>query len=450
MEQQSFRGHGGGPLRRLIHRLFPERQLHFRTEGRVSFIRLSHRGQIALVVLLALAGSWMAVASVSYVLQDQLLATKDNQIANARLAYRSLLDEVAEYQREFAGLTRDLEENHVMMLNLVEQNTSLQQSLKTVEVQLEDTEEERGMVAAAREKLKADLRDIEAKMGSLSGRNFVLRDNLDSVEGDLQTALAERNQALFDGSRMRRQIKEIEARMRRQSKELEVRLTRLQDSEQEAILRLSERTVANISRIERVIGLAGLKVSRLLGTTGSGSLGQGGPFVAVKPDGLPGDRMKAELTNLGMRLDRWQALQRVMRILPLTAPLNSYSVSSSFGKRRDPINRRWAAHYGIDLIGVFRSSVYATASGLVTHAGWKGRYGKLVEVTHGAGIKTRYGHLSKILVKKGQTIKFRKKIGLLGNTGRSTGAHIHYEIIVNDKPRNPAKFIKAGRYVLQD
>ena len=82
--------------------------------------------------------------------------------------------------------------------------------------------------------------------------------------------------------------------------------------------------------------------------------------------------------------------------------------------------------------------------------GWSGKYGKLIEVDHGAGLKTRYGHLHKILVEIGRQLKFRDKIGLLGSTGHSTGAHLHYEILFKGKPKNPMKFIKAGRHVFQE
>ena len=170
----------------------------------------------------------------------------------------------------------------------------------------------------------------------------------------------------------------------------------------------------------------------------------------AEPGALPADRLKANLSTLNARLQYSQALESVMRKLPLSAPLDSFSITSRFGKRRDPINRKWAAHYGVDLGSVFKSPVYATAPGVVTHAGWSGIYGRLIEVDHGAGLKTRYGHLYKILVKKGRQLKFRDKIGLLGSTGRSTGAHVHYEITFKGKPKNPMKFIKAGRHVFQE
>ncbi|MBL4693491.1 MAG: M23 family metallopeptidase [Magnetovibrio sp.] len=125
-------------------------------------------------------------------------------------------------------------------------------------------------------------------------------------------------------------------------------------------------------------------------------------------------------------------------------------MTSKFGKRRDPVNRRWSMHYGLDFGSSPRASILATAAGTVTHAGWKGNYGKLVEIDHGAGIKTRYAHMSKVTVTKGQKVKFGQRIGRIGSTGRSTGNHLHYEIMFHDKGIDPMKFIKAGRNVFQE
>ena len=107
-------------------------------------------------------------------------------------------------------------------------------------------------------------------------------------------------------------------------------------------------------------------------------------------------------------------------------------------------------HYGLDLAGWRKAPVYSTAPGTVVFSGRKGRYGKMVEIDHGNGILTRYGHLFKTHVRKGQKLGHRHKIGLLGSTGRSTGPHVHYEILFNGKQLDPLKFIKAGRHVFKE
>ena len=433
------KGQPGIRKTKMSRHLFPDRQLHLRTAGRTSFFRLSHGLQLTILALFLVTAAWMTFSSVSYMLHDKVLAAKDAQIAGAHLAYRSLLGEVAEYQHKFTGITRDLEENHAMMLSLVEKNASLQQNLKSVANQLNSTEKEKSLVIGAREELKIQLAEIDNKMSSLSSRNYTLKYSLNSTEFDLQTALAERNKALFESTRMRRNIRN-----------LEVRLVDLQKAEEDSVKKLTDRTTDYIDTMVKVIKFTGLKVNRLLAADNSLPRGQGGPFIEVKPDDLPANRLKANLSNLDSYLRQSAGLQNIMAKLPLTAPMNSFYITSGFGKRRDPINKRWAAHYGVDLGNVFKSSVYATAPGVVTYSGWKGKYGRLVEVSHGAGIKTRFGHLHKILVKKGQKIKFREKIGLMGSTGRSTGAHLHYEVLFKNRYKNPMKFIKAGRHVFQN
>ena len=439
MRERHLRDGWRGRSARWVRRRFPQRHLFFHSKGRISYIPVSRRVQITLVSVLALVGAWSAYTSVSLVLHEKVLASRDIDIANARLAYHSLLGEVVTYQRKFTSITLDLEENHALMLNLVERNSVLQRNLKSVAHRLTTTDEERREVIAVREHLKGQLRQIEDRMGTLVNRNFALKGNLGTVEVDLQTALVERNRALFDGNRMRRHIND-----------LETRLGELQEAELQSVQRLTDRTVAYIGSMEKVVRLPGLTADRLLeGDTGL-PRGQGGPFIELEPDALPADRLKANLSTLDARLQYSQALESAMRKVPLSAPLDTFSITSPFGKRRDPINRKWAAHFGVDLGSRFKSPVYVTAPGVVTFAGWSGKYGKLVEVDHGAGIKTRYGHLHKILVKKGRQLKFRDKIGLLGSTGRSTGAHVHYEITFKGKPKNPMKFIKAGRHVFQE
>lgn len=423
----------------LIDRLFPERQIHFRTRGRVSFIRLTQGWQIAIVLVLLMTGGWMTFTTSTFVLHNSIVAAKDGLISNSRQAYRQLLGEVSEYQKKFTNLTTDLEESHDLMLGLVQKNASLQQSLASVSKRLRVTKSEREEMASARSQLKSKVADIEIKMRTIANRNFSLADNLNTAEADLQTALAERNQSIYQATRMQRQIKNLESH-----------LADLQESEVQAIQRLTEGTTVSIKNMEKIVSLSGIKVSRLLKGQDLRPRGQGGPFIALKPEHEPTKEMKAKLAKLDSRMVRMEALQGIMQKMPLAPPLISFYVTSSYGKRRDPINHRWASHYGLDLGGGFKSKVYATASGVVTYAGWKGKYGRLVEITHGSGMKTRYGHLHKIYVKKGQKVKFYKKIGLLGSTGRSTGAHLHYEVVFRGRAKNPMKFIRAGRYVFQN
>jgi murein DD-endopeptidase MepM/ murein hydrolase activator NlpD len=139
-----------------------------------------------------------------------------------------------------------------------------------------------------------------------------------------------------------------------------------------------------------------------------------------------------------------------MSMLPFASPLNHYRVSSNYGYRRDPFNNRKAFHNGIDLMAPLGSAVYSTAPGVVKVAGWRGNYGKMVEIDHGNGIKTRYGHLHQLLVKRGQTVKFHQKIGLVGSTGRSTGPHVHYELMVGRKFYDPKKFLLVHRNIIED
>ena len=161
--------------------------------------------------------------------------------------------------------------------------------------------------------------------------------------------------------------------------------------------------------------------------------GVGGPYVAVGAT-RPGPAISPEA-------------QAMLKTLPLSAPLDNYTLESRFGVRVDPINGREAMHTGLDLSASYKSPVFSTSSGTVVFAGYAAAYGKMVEIDHGNGIHTRYGHLNRLMVNAGQHIAKHTEIGLLGSTGRSTGPHVHYEVTVNGVPQNPEKFLEAGRQV---
>ncbi|MCH7865085.1 MAG: hypothetical protein IIC56_07740 [Proteobacteria bacterium] len=248
----------------LIDRLFPERQFHLRTGGKVSFARFTQRAQILVACAFLLAGGWTVFTTITYVRHDAVLSAKNNEIAESKFAYRSLLGEVSDYQKKFISITGDLEDNHSLMLGLVEKNATLQQSLTSVSKQLTLTKSERKKVIDAREELKIKLVGIEESMRKMASHNFSLADNLNTIETDFQSALVERNQALFEGTRMRRRIKD-----------LEVRLSDLQEAEELAVQRLTDSTATYIGTMEKVVKLAGLDLGQLLKSHNHKPNGQG-------------------------------------------------------------------------------------------------------------------------------------------------------------------------------
>ena len=142
--------------------------------------------------------------------------------------------------------------------------------------------------------------------------------------------------------------------------------------------------------------------------------------------------------------DYLMTLEKMVEIIPFTKPMKHYYISSGFGTRVDPITHKEAKHRGLDFVGPANEEVYSPSEGKVILAGRFNDYGKAVVIDHGYGITTRYGHLSKVEVKKGDIVKRGQLIALQGNTGRSTGAHLHYEVRYKKSPLDPYKFIKAG------
>ncbi len=171
----------------------------------------------------------------------------------------------------------------------------------------------------------------------------------------------------------------------------------------------------------------------------------GGPFVPARPPAAGASAFDRQLYRINLARAQINRYSRTLVNVPIRKPVGgSVDMSSPFGVRTDPFNGRAAMHTGIDLRGDKGEPVHTTANGKVTHASWEGGYGKMVEIDHGNGIATRYGHLSEIHVKVGQVVRIGQTLGLIGSTGRSTGPHLHYETRINNEAVNPQKFLRAG------
>jgi murein DD-endopeptidase MepM/ murein hydrolase activator NlpD len=231
---------------------------------------------------------------------------------------------------------------------------------------------------------------------------------------------------------------------------LETRLTSVQSSHQTIFQKLTERARVGVEEVEKTVDMTGLNVDVLMAAAAKKLHGSGGPFLESAHLRSSEERkLLASIERLDDQVDRWERLQLILRTLPLSSPLDNYSIGSLFGGRKDPLNGQRSMHEGLDLKNDLGTPVMATAPGKVVYAGWMGDYGRLVEIDHGLGIRTRYGHLKSISVKVGETVDYRQEIGTLGSSGRSTGPHVHYEVRVNNKPYDPENFLEAGKYVFK-
>jgi murein DD-endopeptidase MepM/ murein hydrolase activator NlpD len=217
---------------------------------------------------------------------------------------------------------------------------------------------------------------------------------------------------------------------------LEASLDRVERRQSLAVSQMQNRYENKTQQIRSVLAQLGLKPDTAPAT--------GGPFIPVKLASEDQSFGRA-LVRVNLMRAEANALGNTLLKVPLRKPVTGeIDETSPFGVRMDPIAHEAAMHTGIDFRGEIGEPIHATAAGTVTIAGWTGGYGKLVEIDHGNGLATRYGHLSEIDVEVGQTVRAGAVIGKLGSTGRSTGPHLHYETRLNGEAVNPQKFLDAG------
>ncbi len=200
---------------------------------------------------------------------------------------------------------------------------------------------------------------------------------------------------------------------------------------------------ARMKDTQSLIRRLGLDPSRFVTASDFSNGGaMGGPYVPVAADAEP--RFK----DLFVSWKKLATLQAAVTAIPSYMPVKAFSYTSGFGVRYDPFNGGAAMHAGVDMAGSMGESIYAAANGTVGKAGVASGYGNLIELEHGKGIATRYGHLSAILVHAGDSVKQGQLIGRMGSTGRSTGTHLHYEIRIDGRAVNPRPYLEASAFML--
>jgi len=421
-------------LSRLGERVFPERQILIRTRGEITHVTLPSLLQ-ASVAAVAIFGAGAFVyntafmpnsaetAAVQSLKTELALAKQAADAAGAKLqqleAERQARGDQADASEaqaavDVATLTarvRDLENGVQVASHRSAENRSLYENSVAQLAQL--TTEEK--------KLKADHDKLAAEKGKLEDKVDQLEEAKDKAE---RSIAAER-------AALKQKVVELQQKMqaKQQVAPLVDHGTNVSDAEEE------DGAVAPSERDKQIAAADSFDINKFLAKFGVGMKtgAVGGPYVALdsaKTDPKANEEARKALANL-----------------PLTAPLEHYQLESRFGGRTDPINGHRAFHTGLDMSAPYRTPIYSTAPGTVVFAGYAAAYGKEVEIDHGNGIHTKYAHMSAITVNVGQKIGRGIRIGLLGATGRATGPHCHYEVLVNGVPQDPEKFLQAGQSI---
>lgn len=215
-------------------------------------------------------------------------------------------------------------------------------------------------------------------------------------------------------------------------------LRSIESEQMERVSRLAENAYRTADEISAALETAGLSVEG-----DSDEPAVGGPLVPYDPTSAFDTKVK----ELDEALSTLETVKAAAMRLPIANPAPGRAVTSTYGPRRDPLLGTLALHSGMDFRSSVGSPVRATGKGKVIHAGWNGGYGRMIEIDHGDGLTTRFAHMSRISVTVGQTVNAGDLLGRSGNSGRSTGPHLHYEVRKDGEAVNPLPFIKAGRKI---
>ena len=224
-------------------------------------------------------------------------------------------------------------------------------------------------------------------------------------------------------------------------------LARIERRQLGAVAALTAYAEGRASRAEQAIRRLGLDPRRVVaGSEGTVQSGMGGPLesLATEADGS----LDSRFTRLGASLARLAALELGLERVPQVMPTALGRMTSNFGYRRDPFTGEAALHSGLDFGGRLGDPIRAAAAGKVSFVGTRSGYGKVVEITHGNGLLTRYAHMSRYSANVGQVVEAGDTIGAIGSTGRSTGPHLHFEVRVNNSAVNPRPLLEDARDVL--
>lgn len=426
-----------------LERRFPEKRLFLRSDTETRFIRLKPETQLVIWTGGTLLVAWTIIAT-AILLMDSIgsgnfraQAQRDQYIYEQRLnalsSERDIRAEEAVAAQE--RFTKALQQISLMQSELLaseDRRRELETGIEVIQATLRRTMNEREGIkedlAALRDRIEGN-----AEGGAIAFASSEMTGTVDMLTEALAQTAAERDQIKSDAQSAIDQAAEMQ---------LELRL--LQERNDEIFRQLEEAMLVSVEPLDKMFKAAGMDPEQILDQVRRGYSGTGGPLMPIQfsTRGAEPDADALRANNILGNLDRINLYRIAAERAPFAMPVKSnYRLTSGFGTR-------WGRlHAGTDFAGPVGTPIYSTADGVVTHAGWSSGYGRLVKIQHEFGIETRYGHLNAIRVNVGQRVSRGDRIGDMGNSGRSTGPHLHYEVRVGGKAVNPMIYIRAGQDV---
>lgn len=427
----------------ILSRWFPEQRLFLRSETGTRFVRITPGLLAAVLGGAAMVTGWTIVASAILFMDTIGSDSSRDQALRDRAVYESRLDALARErdaraaeavaaQERFSAALAQVSAMQSELLASEERRRELEKGIGVIQTTLRRTMDERDAARADALELAARLAGDEPEAEGPDGADMVA--TFDFLSDALGRAAEERDALAAAALAARDEAERIA---------YDTRLK--QEATNRLFEQLEDAVTLSMAPLDKMFTDAGLDPDRILGQIRSSYGGVGGPLTPIslstKGDPLLGPEAERAARILD-GFDRLNMYRMAAEKTPFALPLRTvYRFTSGFGQR-------WGRlHAGIDLAGAYGSPVHATADGVVTHAGWESGYGRLVTIRHDFGYETRYGHLAQIRVNVGDRVSRGERIGDMGNSGRSTGTHLHYEVRTGGKPVNPMTYIKAARNV---
>ena len=433
-----------------LERYLPEQRLFLKSDTETRFIRLRPMTQLVAMTGSAMFIAWTIVAT-AVMMMDSIGAGSSREQAqrqqamfeerlNALSADRDLrAEEAARAQERFNLALEEVAAMQARLLASEDRRRELETGIEVIQSTLRRAMNERDQAQAQLEQASLELAQTTGSARTEEGR-----------EQDREATLAYLAEVLGGTAQERDQMEAAAEKSAERVESVMAEKRALERRNDEIFAKLEEAVTVSMEPLDDMFREAGLSPDDLLSAVRKGYSGTGGPLsqISFSTSGAGPAPETVRANAILQGLDRMNMYRIAAFKTPFSMPVNTpVRFTSGFGGRNDPFGRGWRRHEGQDMAGSYGAPILATADGTVTYAGWENGYGRLVKIQHDFGIETRYGHLSQIRVNVGDRVSRGDRIGDMGNSGRSTGTHLHYEIRIGGDAINPMTFIKAARDV---